>query len=53
MFRKFLATMTAWLLIGGSACYVGAVEKNPVVVMKTSMGTVKIKLLNQNERAVT
>lgn len=44
MFRKILVTMTACLLIGGNVISAGAATDNPVVLMKTSMGNVKIEL---------
>jgi peptidyl-prolyl cis-trans isomerase A (cyclophilin A) len=44
MFRKIIIAVTICLLIGGIASASGKTEKNPVVLMKTSMGNVKIEL---------
>lgn len=44
MFRKIIITMALCLLLGGIASAAVAVTKNPVVLMETSMGNVKIEL---------
>jgi peptidyl-prolyl cis-trans isomerase A (cyclophilin A) len=44
MFRKIIIAVTICLLFGGIASASGKTEKNPVVLMKTSMGNVKIEL---------
>jgi peptidyl-prolyl cis-trans isomerase A (cyclophilin A) len=44
MFKKIIIAVSICLLIGGIASAAGKTEKNPVVLMKTSMGNVKIEL---------
>jgi peptidyl-prolyl cis-trans isomerase A (cyclophilin A) len=44
MFRKIIMTMTVCLLLGGIATVADAAAKNPVVLMETSLGNVKVEL---------
>ncbi len=47
MFRKIIITMTICLLLGGIASASGETQKNPVVLMKTSLGNIKIELFQK------
>jgi len=47
MFRKIIIAVTISLLFGGIASASGKTQKNPVVLMKTSMGNVKIELFTK------
>jgi peptidyl-prolyl cis-trans isomerase A (cyclophilin A) len=52
MFRKIIIAMTISLLLGGIAIAAGKTQKNPVVLMKTSIGNIKIELF-QKEAPIT
>jgi cyclophilin family peptidyl-prolyl cis-trans isomerase len=47
MFRKIIIAMTICLLLGGIASASGETQKNPVVLMKTSLGNIKIELFQK------
>jgi peptidyl-prolyl cis-trans isomerase A (cyclophilin A) len=44
MFRKTIVALTICLFLGGAASCSGAANDNPVVLMTTSMGSIKIEL---------
>ncbi len=52
MFKRAILIITICLLICGMAFSAGAENKNPVVLIKTSMGNIKVELF-QNESPVT
>jgi peptidyl-prolyl cis-trans isomerase A (cyclophilin A) len=47
MFRKIIIAITLCLLLGGIASALGETQKNPVVLMKTSLGNIKIELFQK------
>ena len=47
MFRKIFTAVTVCLLIGGMTAVTGAAEKKPVVLLKTSLGNIKIELFQK------
>ncbi len=52
MFKKIIVAVTVCLLIGGMAALSGAASKKQVVLMKTSLGNIKIELM-QKESPMT
>ncbi len=51
MFKKIIGAMTVCLLLSGIAIAAAAAERNPVVLMETSMGKVKIELFPKESPA--
>jgi len=52
MFKKIIVAVTVCMLIGGMAALSGAASKKQVVIMKTSLGNIKIELM-QKESPIT
>ncbi|MGO9377571.1 MAG: peptidylprolyl isomerase [Dissulfurispiraceae bacterium] len=52
MVKKIVIAMTVWLIICGTAVMGGAADKTPVVLIKTSLGNIKIELM-QKEAPIT
>jgi peptidyl-prolyl cis-trans isomerase A (cyclophilin A) len=51
MLKKIMVAMAVCILIGGMVALAGAAGKNPVVLMKTSLGNVKIELFQKEAPA--
>ena len=52
MFRKMIIAMTICLILGAIASASGEKQRNPVILMKTSLGNIKIELF-QKEASIT
>jgi peptidyl-prolyl cis-trans isomerase A (cyclophilin A) len=52
MFKKIIIAVAVFMFVGGMVGVVGAAEKKSVVLMKTSLGNIKIELM-QRESPIT
>ena len=52
MFKKIIIVVAVCMFVGGMVGVVGAAEKKSVVLMKTSLGNIKIELM-QRESPIT